>query len=191
MSCSVQWHSLPSHPIGALQESAPQLCVLCTPSCSGWALITVGRSMRGIYTQANGLQGMVTTMVEDWLCRSWLHGELNLVGLRYRLSPPLQCVTYESVWVVLQHVLKFSTGCAGSGASCEVQVKVSCHLCPARVNLAWATEQSSNGCYFLLDLEVPRWSHCEPSWLQICQAWVHWERSVGYTKARYCWCVRF
>ena len=96
-------------------------------SCASCALIAVGISVGDIYLQANWLQGRAATTDH---CGSALQGptpqsRIYFRGLWCPLSPPLQCVT----WVVLQHGLKLSTGCAGSGASQEVQAKDSCCLC--------------------------------------------------------------
>ena len=56
-------------------------------------------------------------------CASILTGNLSLA---------LECVAVGRGWLVLQHGLKLPAGCAGTGASWEVQAKVSFCLCPAQ-----------------------------------------------------------
>ena len=88
--------------------------------------------MGGADHKADRLQGLATATVEDQLCRVQSHAaELTLVGSRYLLSPPFECVTCKGGWVVLLHGLKLSTGYAGSGVSLEVQAKFRGCLCPA------------------------------------------------------------
>ena len=50
------------------------------------------------------------------------------------MSPSLECVTHGGIWVVFQTGLKLLIGCANSGASQEVQTKVSHSLSPAWVH---------------------------------------------------------
>ena len=58
---------------------------------------------------------------------------LTSVELWCPLSLSLECFTCGGVLVaVLCHGLKLSTGCAGSGASQEVQAKISQCLCSAQ-----------------------------------------------------------
>ena len=72
------------------------------------------------------------TTVGMLLCRGQPHrAELASAGLRCLVSLTPDCVAQRGGFVVLQHDLKLATGCAGSGASQEVQVKVSHCLCPA------------------------------------------------------------
>ena len=67
--------------------------------------------------------------MENQPCRGLPHrAGLALAGLWCLLSPSLEYVTYGGGWVVLQHGLELCTRCNGSGASQEVEAKVS-HSC--------------------------------------------------------------
>ena len=124
------------------------LCGLYSPSCCSWALIAVGTSMGGIDPQAYQLQGLAATTVEDLLCWCPAHrvGRTS-AGPWCLLSVPLECVTCGGGWVVLRCGPKLSTGCTGSGASQEVQAKVSRCLCSVQGYPAWTTKWSADGCY--------------------------------------------
>ena len=51
------------------------------------------------------------TIVVDLLCKAQPHGAVfGSAGLWCVLSLPLQCVTYEGGWALLQHGLKLFTG---------------------------------------------------------------------------------
>ena len=151
MSCRTQQHSLPGHqsrvlqvrpsPTGYMQPPVvvePWLLVPCRWEgiIPRWSAMSTSQdySRRAVVqeptpwsrTYFNG--ALVPTKSTSWVyCyKRWLGGA------------PL-------AWS------EAATGCTGSGASQEVQTKISCCLCPTRGHLAWATKQSTDGCYLYWD----------------------------------------
>ena len=93
------------------------LCGLGALFCYSRALIAVGFTGRDM---PSGWPA--ATILEELLCRSWPYrAGLASVGLWCSPSPPLGCVICGGGRVVIQHGLKLSTGCSGSGASQEMQ----------------------------------------------------------------------
>ena len=89
---------------------------LCTPSCCSWALIAVGTSVREIYPQADQLQGLAATTMEDQLCRGLPHrAGFTSIRLWFPLSATLECVACGGGWVVLQCGLDLPLGVLALG----------------------------------------------------------------------------
>ena len=81
---------------------------------------------------------------EDWLQPpwriryAWAHlTEQDFLQQGSGAAGSAPCVACGGGWVVFQCGLKLSTGCAGSGASQEVKVKVTCQLCPGWERPNW------------------------------------------------------
>ena len=119
-----------------------------------------------------------------------LQSRTSLGGLWCLLSLPLECITCRGGWVVLCHDLKLSTGYAGSGASWEIQAKVSHCLCSA-----WGPPGMSYKAIFqwlllTLGLDVPRQGQAmNQGWLLLVPG--HLARGMGLAVAPCCLFERF